>query len=77
MEPMADVMTRNFGSEDASRSGKKAWIRTRGPRVLISKCLRTESMEALSVGPISVGSISPALEIRTSTLLMLCFDLSS
>jgi hypothetical protein len=45
--------------------------------VLTSKCLRTASAEVLSVGPIVLKSNSPALETRTSTLVMPCSNLSS
>lgn len=74
MEPMVEVMTKNLGLEDASRSSKKAWMRMSGPMVLTSKCLRTASAGVSSVG--AMISRSPALETRTSTLVM-PWDLSS
>jgi len=73
IEPMLDVITRNFGEGDSRRRGMKAWIRVRGPIVLTSKWRRTVSGDVSRTG--AMPSRRPALERRTSILDMLCLDL--
>jgi len=71
---MPELMTKNLGLVDASRRGKKAWIRMSGAMVFTSKCFRIASAGVSSA--VVTRSRSPALEMRTSTLVM-PWDLSS